>query len=201
MGVQAMSLVARPLLVLVSGKPGSGKTTLARRLATEDALWLPQISCDPIRVGMMETQGTANDATGSPTSPRPAVEVFYGTIDYLLGAGVSLIAEISFRRGLDERRLRPLLTDNRLVNIHCQTQTSEAQRRFAAREQIRRPVKSSHTFVAEMERSTFDWSVFEPLDLDLPRLLVDTTDGYAPELAAIVAFCLGAYGREQGECA
>ena len=57
---------ARPLLVFVSGKPGSGKTTLARRLAAEDALWLPLVSCDPIRVGMMESQGRANDATGDP---------------------------------------------------------------------------------------------------------------------------------------
>ena len=53
-------------------------------------------------------------------------------------------------------------------------------------------MKSSHTFVAEMEVGTFDWSPFEPLDLDVPRLLVDTTDGYAPDLAAIVAFCLAA---------
>ena len=39
-----------------------------------------------------------------------------------------------------------------------------------------------------MERDTFDWTPFDPLNLDVPRLRVDTTEGYAPNLDQIVAF-------------
>ncbi len=48
---------ARPRLIVISGRPGSGKSTLARRLAAEDALWLPLIANDPLRVGMLDALG------------------------------------------------------------------------------------------------------------------------------------------------
>jgi len=36
-----------------------------------------------------------------------------------------------------------------------------------------------------MRDGSFDWSVFAPPDLPLPRLLVDTNVGYAPALEEI----------------
>ena len=41
-----------------------------------------------------------------------------------------------------------------------------------------------------MEAGGFDWSAFDPLDLAIPRLFVDTTSDYVPDLAALIAFCL-----------
>ena len=42
-----------------------------------------------------------------------------------------------------------------------------------------------------MEAGTFDWVVFEPPDLDVPMLRVDTSHTYAPGLDTIIAFCRG----------
>ena len=182
---------SRPRLILVSGRPGSGKTTLPRRLAAEDALWLPLVASDPIRVGMPTTLGVSDDDPArTAATRRNTIETCYDTIALLLGRGVSLIAELSFRRGLDERRLLPLLDRATLVNIHCQTPLAEAQRHFIACERTRRSVKSAASFIALMEAGDFDWSPFDPLDLAIPRLVVETTSGYAPELTSITAFCL-----------
>lgn len=115
--------------------------------------------------------------------------------------GVSLIAELAFRRGLDERRLRPLLATTRLVDIHRHTATAQARERFTARGGTRRPMGGPDAIGDQMAASTFDWAVFAPLDLDVSRLIADTTDGYAPGLAAIVAFCRPSQTSERtGQC-
>lgn len=190
-----------PLLVVVSGKPGSGKSTLARHLA--DALRFPLISSDAIRQGLLETWAAAPyDASGRVDGLR-VIRMFYATVGYMLGQGVSLVAELSFRRGLDEPNLLALTNTARLVNVHCDVPIELARRRFIERERTEcrrfvedlrrhRPERASRYdaghIVDQMERGAFDWGIFDPLDLDVPQLRVDTTGDYTPDLNAIVAF-------------
>ena len=185
-----LSSRVRPLLVLVSGKPGSGKTILARLLA--DSLALPLVSRDAFKNGLAETLGVSDHA-GMTTATLTSVDVFYGVTLYLLQAGVSLIAEQSFRRGLDERHILRLMTQAGMVRVHCQTSNEAAQRRFVAREQPQRSdrywMQGAGNIIVQMEQSTFDWAVFEPLDVDVPLLSVDTTHRYQPDLESIAAFC------------
>ena len=45
----------KPLLIVVTGRPGAGKTTLAARLSEE---WcLPLVSRDRIKEGLVHTEG------------------------------------------------------------------------------------------------------------------------------------------------
>jgi hypothetical protein len=102
----------RPLLVLVSGAPGSGKPTLARRLADQDTLWLPLLSVDAFKRGLAATRGIdlALDPDARSTITEAAVGAFFAAIGYFVRSGLSVIAEFSFRRGLAERDLAPFLT-------------------------------------------------------------------------------------------
>ena len=47
--------VPQPLLVLVTGKPGAGKSTLATELSRMQNLGLPLLSRDAIKAGLVET--------------------------------------------------------------------------------------------------------------------------------------------------
>ena len=189
----------RPLLVLVSGKPGAGKSTLARRLAATDTLGLPLLERDAIKVGLVTTHGLETDELRATIVPD-SFDIFYQTMAAWLRAGVSLIAEQSFRRGMAESDLRPLTHLACAVVLHCDTSPAEAQRRFIARERSNpraRPDLLAAT-IERMEQGTYDWAIFDPLDLDVPTLRVDTTDSYTPGLDTITAFCRNGQAGEGG---
>lgn len=208
-----MSTLTRPLLVFVSGKPGAGKSTLARRLA--DTFAIPLVSRDALKIGLAEASAAAGDEAGLASATVASVYAFYGVIGYLLSAGVSLVAEQSFRRGLDERHLRPLTQRARLVNIHCELPVAEARRRFLTRAEAHHTQRAqvyqnpqllawfapgSDTVSTAMNEDRFDWTVFNPLDLDVPTLHVATSSDYAPGLDAIVAFCQSQHQPTGGSC-
>lgn len=176
----------KPLLVLVSGAPGSGKTTLAERIARR--VGVPHLNRDSFYAGVALTEGKA------PTADRNA-EAFYGAVAQMLGSRVSLVMDMTTYRGVTEAHIgRVVLPLARAVNVHCRTPS--ALERFKARQAVRFGVDSDSYRRGVVQAEEAQPLVVEPPELDLPRLEVDTTAGYAPGLDDLLTFVINhASGR------
>ena len=178
----------RPRLVLVTGGPGSGKTTLVARLGT--AIGLPVLSRDRLKALLA-------DALDPPANADRAmlrhvhVRLFFGLLVELLASGPGLIAESALDRRLAPEDLAPALARADAVIVHCDLVHEVAVHRFAARARRgeRHRVHDDAAHLARLADDPAAWNPYrEPPPLDVPILRVDTSSGYRPDLAAIAAF-------------
>jgi predicted kinase len=179
--------VTNPRLIVVSGAPASGKTTLARRLAGE--LGLALLTKDLIKETLFDTLGVPS-AERSVELSAASFAVLASVGRELLAAGVSVILEANYQRGRSERDLGPLVAGAKAVLVHCETTRDEIVRRYTARISGATDRHPGHGdaggLPVVLER--IDAGVYEPLDLAIPVIRVDTTDGYRPMYEEIRRF-------------
>src|SRR5713226_1916405 len=120
----------RPLLVLVSGAPASGKSTLARRLAAN--LRLPLIAKDLIKETLFDALGTP-DREGSAELSLASFRLLYAVLGQLVEADVGVVVDCNLHRGRSEAELSHLLDRSNALLIHCQTSYFEIARRYQRR--------------------------------------------------------------------
>jgi predicted kinase len=185
----------RARLVLVSGAPATGKTTLARRLS--DALPLPLLARDAIGTIVADAFGVdfGQSSGHGRALLRSTIALYYAILDQLLRAGVSVLTESTFHRGISERELRPCIARARTILIHCQTPRDVSVGRFI--ERLEQGERHPATIPRDEERIALlragacveSWERAEdPVDIDVPTLRVDTTSGYMPDFDTIVSF-------------
>lgn len=175
-----------PVLVLVGGAPASGKTTLATPLARE--FGLPLLSKDAIKEALGDSLGAA-DREASRALGRAAYAVLHTMIGTLLDAHVGAVVDCNFHRGVSEAALRRYSERSNMRLVHCETSPHEIVRRYEARTALgeRHHVHHDGVAIADL-RANIAAGRYEPLNLDVPILRVDTARGYAPDLPTIVAF-------------
>jgi predicted kinase len=115
MATTDMDTADKPALIVVTGMPGAGKTTLATALSIE--LGRPLLTKDAIQERLFDTLGSANRET-SQALGRAAFALLLDIAARLLAAGTPTIVEANFTRGRAEGELQELPA-HRLMQIVC----------------------------------------------------------------------------------
>jgi predicted kinase len=150
-------------LVLVTGPPASGKTTLAQPLARQ--LGLPLLGKDAIKEALFDTLGTG-DRAWSRRLGAASYAVLLALARELLAAVLDANFYPDHGPGLLQACQRP-------IEVFCRCPAAEVERRFTQRAPARHPGHVDHVLDAQL-KAALDGGV-SPLGLGGPVLEVDTS--------------------------
>jgi len=161
------------MLVLITGLPGSGKTTLAGQLA--NVLQLPLISKDHYKELLFDALGTA-DTNWSRRIGQAAIQLQYDAIRTMR----SVVVDSALWTGVAEPEVEAL--ELPLVQVFCQCPFELARSRYLERAPERHPGHVDD----EMDIASFERfrPLIQPLSLKMPLLLVDTSQPVDVEATA-----------------
>ena len=169
--------MALPKLVVVTGPPGAGKTTIAAAL--RERLALPLVAKDTLKEALAEALGIAGDREASQRLGAATFQVQFGIVRELLLAGVSLIAEGNFRAPWFDD-----LPPAEIVQVHVWAEPEILRERLLERDTYRHPVHYDREAADEIAARTAagEW---DALPLGGRLVKIDTT--VWPDLEQVLA--------------
>ncbi|MEJ0037319.1 MAG: AAA family ATPase [Gammaproteobacteria bacterium] len=118
-------------VIVVTGLPGAGKSTLAHELAGRYRL--PLLTKDFIKESLLDVLGAADAASSRKLSDASFATMFRLATEWARG-GHCFILEGNFRPGAHEAPLRDALAPAEVAQVLCRVPEAERLARLAARE-------------------------------------------------------------------
>lgn len=175
------------VVVVVTGIPGSGKTTLANALSVQ--MGWPLISKDVVKEALFDALGTG-DLQWSQRLGRAGHLVMYS----LAATIPRVILEAHFQRGLAEPEL--LALNRRMVQVYCRCPIDVAAERY--RRRIDDPNRhAGHLPEHQSDEVIERWMKDAPAPLDLPDALLIEIDTTVPVDIGTVANSIHAYALDR----
>lgn len=174
-------------LLIVTGPPASGKTTLARRLARD--LHLPLLSRDDFKEKLFDTLGW-EDRQRSKELGAASYAILWQMLESNLAAGITTIVERNFRSEFAVAELQRLAVTHPFIahQINCYAEGPTLVQRHHERSHsgARHPGhvddRNEEEFRAELTRGRFD-----PLPIEGALYELDTTDFAAIDYDSLLA--------------
>jgi predicted kinase len=180
-----------PLLVIVTGAPCTGKTTLAARLAAD--LRLPLIAKDTVKEALFDALGWS-DREWSRRLGRASVRLLFVFAEAVLRAGQPAILESNFSRQWDTPYFAALAerVAFEALQVICTTERETLLARFAARWAAgeRHPAHVEAAQLPELA-AALDDGRYGTLPIGGEALTLDTTDFAAVTYDAVRAAVAG----------
>ncbi|MEO3861901.1 hypothetical protein [Acrocarpospora sp. B8E8] len=152
-------------------------------------LGCPAVIRDEIKQGIV-LGASGFDPEGEDPFNLPALAAFFGVLDVMLKAGVTVVAEAAFQDWLWRPNLEPLKELARIRIIRCVVDAKVARDRVARRAEHggHRAAHADQELLRMIALGEYNLDEFGWVSLDLPTLTVDTTAGTSPPLPEIVNF-------------
>jgi len=165
----------QPLLIIVSGPPSSGKTTLAKSIAQK--FNLPLITKDNLKEILFDTIGW-KDREWSKKVGSASFAIMHYFLDSLMATGQSIIIEGNFKTEFESQHLKPRLIkfNYKAIQIMCQCDGKILFDRFKQRsESGERHPGHCDTLNYEELKDSLLIGKYEPLDIECPIIIFDST--------------------------
>ena len=178
----------KPLLIVVTGSPASGKTTLAYILAGK--INCPLISRDELKQGLINTLNVAHTQLDKSVDLH-VYDTFFETINLLISKQISIIVEAAFQDKLWKPKLLDLSDKAEIKIVICKTNLDLIQNRFANRlsnNSDRERYHGDQLVSASKEQFAALTENYKPVNVNAPTLQVDTTENYNLSIEEIINF-------------